>query len=209
VQRSTEPVARHNAERVRCFVAVPLEEPALADAQQVLGALREQVEGVRWVRPDALHITVHFFGSITDERVRSGLKAVMPVADAMPEFSATLDTLGTFPPRGRTRVLWLGASREMPMFTALVMGCRGALRRAGFDVDERPFRAHCTLGRPRDPWPQKGRDVWRAMAAQPVEVAPFSAARLVLYESVSAPGGNMYTERASFPFSAAALAAQR
>jgi LigT like Phosphoesterase len=70
---------------------------------------------VRWVHPEALHITVHFFGNITDEQVGSGLQAVMPVADDTPPLPAGLDGLGTFPPRGRTRVLWLGASKEMPM----------------------------------------------------------------------------------------------
>jgi 2'-5' RNA ligase len=193
------------SKRVRCFIAVPLEAPALAGAQRLLASLREQVPGVRWVHPEALHITVHFFGNIADEQVGSGLQAVMPVADDTPPFPAGLDGLGTFPPRGRTRVLWLGASKEMPMFTALVQGCRAALRGAGFEVDERTFRAHCTLGRPREPWPQEGLDAWRAAAARPVRVAPFKAARLVLYESVSAPGGNVYTERASFPFGASAL----
>ena len=190
---------------MRCFIAVPVEAPALAGAQRLLASLREQVPGVRWVHPEALHITVHFFGNIADEQVGSGLQAVMPVADDTPPFPAGLDGLGTFPPRGRTRVLWLGASKEMPMFTALVQGCRAALRGAGFEVDERTFRAHCTLGRPREPWSQEGLDAWRAAAARPVRVAPFKAARLVLYESVSAPGGNVYTERASFPFGASAL----
>jgi RNA 2',3'-cyclic 3'-phosphodiesterase len=193
---------------MRCFVAVPLEEPALSDARQVLASLRGRVGGVRWVRPDALHITVHFFGNIGDDQVRQGLKAVMPVADDMPEFTAALDTLGNFPPRGRARVLWLGASTQLPMLEALALGCRRALSDAGFDIDERQYRAHCTLGRPRDPWDAEDRDAWRTAAAEPVEIAPFTARRLVLFESTSAPGGNIYTERASFPFGAAALASR-
>jgi len=193
----------HAGARMRCFAAVPLEETALSDAQRLLASLRERVDGVRWVRPDALHVTVHFFGSIDDERVRAGLKALLPVAADMLEFRATLDRLGTFPSRGSPRVLWLGAFKEPPMLTALAMATRHALSRSGFDVERRPFRAHCTLGRPREPWTRDARDA----ASERVEVAPFTARRLVLYESTPAPGGNVYSERASFPFSAAALAA--
>lgn len=188
---------------MRCFLAVPLEEPALAEAQRLLASLREEVPAVRWVRPEALHVTVHFFGCIDDEQVRAGLKAVMPVVDIMPPFGLALDRLGGFPERGRTRVLWLGTSRGASLLNALASGCREALGRAGFDVDARPFRPHCTLGRPRNPWPHEGRQAWRAATEQPLVVPAFAAARLVLYESISATGGNHYVEHASFPFSTA------
>jgi len=192
---------------MRCFLAVPLDEPALADAQLLHASLRERIPSVRWVRPETLHITVHFFGSIGDDEVRAGLRAIKPLADEMPSFDVTLDTLGAFPAAGRPRVLWLGASEQPQAFSAFAVACRAALRRSGFQVDDRPFRVHCTLGRPRIPWPLTSRDAWRAALDEPVRVGAFTAQRLVLYESISARGGNMYVERASFPFSSSAVAA--
>src|SRR5207302_530822 len=52
--------------RMRCFLAVPLREPALGAAQRTLANLREKVDAVRWTRPETLHITVHFFGNVDD-----------------------------------------------------------------------------------------------------------------------------------------------
>ena len=184
---------------MRCFLAVPLDEPALGDAQQVLASLRDRIPAVRWVRSETLHMTVHFFGSLGDERVLAALKAVRPIADEMPRFDVGLDTLGAFPSQGRPRVLWLGSTAQPVAFTTFATGCRGALSRAGFEVDDRPFRVHCTLGRPRIPWTPSSRDAWRAALGEPVAVRGFSAQRLVLYESISARGGNMHVERASFP----------
>ena len=42
---------------MRCFLAVPLREPALGAAQRTLAQLREKVDAVRWTRPETLHIT--------------------------------------------------------------------------------------------------------------------------------------------------------
>ena len=185
---------------MRCFLAVPLEEPALTAAQQQLAGLHDEVSDVRWVRPDALHITVHFFGSVTDEQTGTALAAVLPTIDATRCFALRLDALGAFPERGQPRVLWLGMSEQPPVFDDLVHRCREALSRTGFTVEERPFRAHCTLGRPRAPWPRTSQRAWRATVARGVAAMRFDASRLVLYESVHAIGGNRYVERANHPF---------
>jgi RNA 2',3'-cyclic 3'-phosphodiesterase len=184
---------------VRCFLAVPLQEPALADAQRLLHTLQESVVGVRWVRPETLHVTVHFFGSVSEEQAQAGVNAVRPVVERTSVFPVAADVLGSFPEHGRPRVLWLGAHEDQPAFVDLATACREALGRAGFETDARRFRAHCTLGRPRDPWPRESREAWRRAVEEPVRVREFIAARLVLYESKAAPGGHLYTERATLP----------
>ena len=189
---------------MRCFLAVPLEQPALGTAQALLDALRHQYPDVRWVRPDALHLTVHFFGGIGEDDATRALEAVRPAVESTSAFEMSLDALGAFPDRGSPRVLWLGTTREPPRLLRLATSSREALSRAGFEVESRPFRAHCTLGRPRTVWPPLVRQAWRMLAAQPVDAAPFVAARLVLYESVHATGGKRYLERSSLALSSRA-----
>jgi len=199
VRRCTKPVARTGVrlsrERVRCFLAVPLRDPALGAAQRTLAQLRENVDAVRWTRPETLHITVHFFGNVDDADVANAVDAVTPVVGDTPPFELTLDALGAFPERGSPRVLWLGASAVSNEMTELAMRCREALDRAGFEVDARPFRAHCTLGRPRMPWPIESRAAWRDMSTHPIESNAFTADALVMYESVPSRGGAIYTQR--------------
>lgn len=185
---------------MRCFLAVPLREPALGAAQTTLAWLRETVDAVRWVRAEAMHVTVHFFGNVDDSEFARAVGAVTPVVARTSEFDLTLDTLGAFPERGPPRVLWLGARVENVGMTALAMRCRDALHRAGFEVEVRPFRVHCTLGRPRLPWPAEARASWRDMSTRTIDSSVFTADAVVMYESVPSRGGAIYTQRVVLPF---------
>jgi 2'-5' RNA ligase len=186
---------------LRCFLAIPLADPGLAAAQRVQHGLRERVEGVRWARPETLHLTMHFFGAIDDERAATALEVVQPIATRIAPFDVVLDHLGAFPPRGTPHVLWLGPARDVAPLTTLALECRDALAGAGFEVENRHYHAHCTLGRPRVPWSETAAAAWEsavAAAADQPEVR-FTARRLVLYESRSAPGGAVYTEHSVLP----------
>jgi 2'-5' RNA ligase len=189
---------------VRCFLAVPLVEPALAEAQRLHARLRDDVASVRWARPETLHITVYFFGQIDDQERERALAAVGPVVALTPSVALELDLLGSFPSRDRARVLWLGTSRDAAAFTRLALACREALHNVGFAVDGRwAFRLHCTLGRPRLPWPQHARDAWAQACTRPLAPMRSRAEAMVLYESRPQAGGSVYEVRATLPFAAA------
>jgi RNA 2',3'-cyclic 3'-phosphodiesterase len=185
---------------MRCFLAVPLAEPALADAQRVLTMLRREIEPVRWARPETLHITVQFYADAGDDQVRAALRAANTVVAQTEPFPVTLDTLGAFPPRGSPRVLWLGSTQESPPLVPFATRCRAALRDAGLEVDDRPFRVHCTLGRPRMRWSSALRHHWLDVVRGYSVESTFIAHQLVLYESTSAEGGAIYTPRATLMF---------
>jgi 2'-5' RNA ligase len=188
---------------VRCFLAVPLAEPALAAARRLQGELKARVADVRWAHPETLHLTVHFFGALDEDRADAALGVVKPIADRTASFDAVLERLGAFPPRGIPHVLWLGPARDIARLTALALECRTELAAAGFEVEHRRYHAHCTLGRPRLPWSDTARGAWEtsvtAAADQPG--IRFTARRLMLFESLPAPGGAVYAERASLTFS--------
>jgi RNA 2',3'-cyclic 3'-phosphodiesterase len=187
---------------VRCFLAVPLAEPALSEARRFQASLADRVAGVRWARPETLHLTVHFFGSIDDSRAASAVDLLAPVASHTPAFDVELGRLGAFPPRGAPRVLWLGPTSEVAQLAALALECRSVLGSAGFDVESRQYHPHGTLGRVRAAWSEDERMTWQSMVAEPVPLLRFTATRLVLYESRSEPGGARYTEWSAVPFAA-------
>lgn len=185
---------------MRCFLAVPLRAPALPAAQEVLQRLRDQVTGVRWARPETLHITLHFFGAIDDARVAPAVDAVRPVLSASEVFAVELDTLGSFPERGSPRVLWLGSVRENAELHRVAGSVQHALHIVGFAVQERAFHAHVTLGRPREPWTRDARTAWDRARADGVPPTAFVADRAVLFESRIGRGAAVYVERAEFRF---------
>src|SRR4029077_3261232 len=163
---------------VRCFLAVPMAEPALAATQRLQVQLRDRVPGVRWARPETLHLTVHFFGQIDEDHASMAIELVTPIADRRAAFAVALDRLGAFPERGIPRVLWLGPARDIAPLTSLALECRTVLATAGFDVEDRRYHAHCTLGRPRNPWSADARVAWAAATAGDQVNAAFTASRL-------------------------------
>lgn len=185
---------------MRCFLAVPITEPALAATHRLQAELRERVPDVSWARPHTLHLTVHFLGQIDEDQAATALGRVTPIVDRTSPFDVVLERLGAFPERGIPRVLWLGPARDVAPLTALALECRTVLATAGFEVEDRQYHAHCTLGRPHRSWRAEARVAWAAATAGDQVNAPFTASRMVLYESRPAPGGARYTERSSLPF---------
>ena len=167
-----------------------------------MARLRREVDGVRWARPDGVHVSIHFFGRLAEEEAPRALGAVAPSAAATRPFEIRLGGFGAFPQRGTPRVLWLGVEAGSDPLGELAGGCREGLVEAGFEVEDRAFAAHCTLGRPRPGWPRSAQRAWRDQEAPAFPA--FVADRLVLFESRPGPGGSVYIERAALPFGAPA-----
>ena len=161
------------AERtLRLYFALPL-PPELREA---LERGRPVLPQARWARSGGLHVTLAFLG----ERPAEALPALEGIAAAMADrhraFTLKTAGLGGFPERGRVRVLWLGLEPS-PALENLTGDLRRALTAAGETFDARPFRAHITLARLRQPHSLVG-------LADPAPAA-FAVDRLVLYESGS------------------------
>jgi 2'-5' RNA ligase len=174
----------------RAFVAIEL-DPALREAIGGLQArLRPALAGVRLVRPEGIHLTLRFLGDSSSTQLESLRPLLVSAAALCPPAKARVAGLGTFPEHGSPRVLWLGL--EVPQSVLdLQKACERAACAVAFEKDERPFRAHLTLGR------------WRERAARPgLPPADLGATRLdtlVLFRSDLRSGGAVYTPLARFP----------
>jgi RNA 2',3'-cyclic 3'-phosphodiesterase len=199
-ESKSEPQTERHPQGVRCFLALPLAEPALGEAGRRQEQLCARIPDVRWARPATLHVTVHFFGEVDEATVAAALAAVTPVVASTAAFAMTLDQLGSFPAGGTPRVIWLGPSELDPSLSLFAGACHDALRDTGLAIEGRPYRPHCTLGRPRRGFSEHA--AWRSALAEPQESMRWTASRMVLFDSRSAPGGAVYTEQASLPFAA-------
>ena len=183
-------------EHVRAFVALEL-EPRLRDAMGELQArLRPRLGNVHLVRPEGIHLTLRFLGSATAQQRDTMRPILAAAASACPPAEARVSGLGTFPDRGSPRVLWLGLDVP-PSFGELQKACERAALAAGFEKEDRPFRAHLTLGR------------WRDRAPRPeLPAADLGTTRLdtlVLFRSELRPDGAVYTPLERFTLGRAAV----
>jgi 2'-5' RNA ligase len=176
---------------MRLFVAVDLP----TSVKEELVALSCTIPTARWVRPEAMHLTLFFLGETESvEAVKTALAAV-----SAPPFTLTLRGVGHFPPGTRRlpRVLWAGITPD-PTLLGLQEAIARALAGVGFPPEERPYHPHLTLARLKLDRPARAVDDFltrhRDFTAGPVPVEQFT-----LYSSELRPGGPVYTAQARFP----------
>jgi 2'-5' RNA ligase len=175
---------------MRAFVALEIPAAARQRIGGLIETLRPQLPGVRWLAPEAIHLTLRFLGESTDAQIERLKPPLASAAAACPRREVPVSGLGMFPERGSPRVLWLGMPLPPPM-VELQHACESAARAAGFAKEDKPFRSHVTLGRWRDPV--------RRPALPEADAGTAALELLILYKSDLHPKGAVHTPLASFP----------
>jgi 2'-5' RNA ligase len=172
---------------VRAFIALDLPEPARRAAAEVSRALRAlpRADAVRWVRPELLHVTLRFLGDVETQRLGPLVECVGAELAEVSPFALELGGVQVFPPR-RPRVVALHLHPEETLGALAAAVERGAVT-AGFPAEERPFRAHLTLGRVR------GRRGPHTAGVGSPPPAPWDVAETVLFRSRLGSDGPRYT----------------
>jgi 2'-5' RNA ligase len=131
---------------VRLFIAVNLPAEERRAAYEAAAPLRAARLPVRWVREDALHVTLRFLGEIGAELAGPLAGAIAgAVRDARP-FAVAVGGVGAFPGLAQPRVVWMGVERH-PALELLAHDVERTLLPLGFEAELRPFHPHLTLGR--------------------------------------------------------------
>ncbi len=122
----------------KLFVAITLP----ADVTAELALLQPpRIAGIRLVKQNQMHLTLHFLGQAGIERSAEALQAVDVAA-----FQLTIQGVGLFPSAGGAVTLWAGvaASAELlELHTAIA----AALAGEGFRPESLPYTPHVTLAR--------------------------------------------------------------
>lgn len=131
---------------VRLFIAVNLPAEERRAAFEAAAPLRAARLPVRWVREDAIHVTLRFLGEVGEERVAPLEDALAGAVREARPFGLAIGGVGAFPGLARPRVLWMGVERH-PALELLANDVERALMSLGFEPELRPFHPHLTLGR--------------------------------------------------------------
>jgi 2'-5' RNA ligase len=185
---------------IRAFLALDPPEEILREIGQIQDRLRKGIHGdLRWVRPEGIHLTLKFFGDISESMVVNISAVAGQAAAAVGPFELAIGGTGVFPDPSRPRVVWLGMNGEVARLVTFQQGLERALGEIGFPPEERPFRPHLTLGRIKSPKGLTG--LAEALEKEKmVTVGSFTAFGLSLFQSDLTPRGAVYTRLAGYPF---------
>jgi 2'-5' RNA ligase len=172
----------------RLFFALWPGPEALAAATAAVHRLVPQGTG-RPQRPDQLHLTLEFLGTVPEPRLLSALEAGAAVAGAVTPFEVVLDRVEHWQ---RPQVLCLTASVVPEPLVALVRSLRAALAVRGLEPEERTFRPHLTLAR----------KVRVPPLAESVVPQRWAAHDYSLVESITGPEGSRYERLSTWPMRA-------
>lgn len=186
--------------RTRTFLAIDIGHALRSSLSRLMEGLEQTVEGVKWVTPENLHVTLLFLGEVDQRDLLGVCRAADRVASEQAEFTLSVEGLGCFPNERRPRVLWAGIAKGAEE----IVGLHDALEIPLLDLgcyrrEARKYSPHLTLGR------LAGEDASAGLTTELRQKKAWSAGQTTVKElhvmaSVLTPSGPEYTvlSRAKF-----------
>lgn len=187
-------------DRTRSFLCIEPEAALRVTLREWLDSLRRLAPKLKWVRGDALHLTMKFLGEQPPSKLAE-IKSKLPEALADKghrSFHLELSGVGAFPNFRLPRVLWMDMAGETEDLANLWATIEKVTERIGFPPETRPFRPHLTLARINDP-SDFSLDLVRCLTETDPPQGRWRVTCVTLMKSELRPGGPIYSPLATFP----------
>ena len=185
-------------EGIRSFIAIEI-PPAVRLLLEGLQRDLKKAEGdVRWVRPEGIHLTLKFLGSIEKREAEKVSRALESIAAAWRPIDLNFHGMGCFPGLRAPRVVWVGLNRGREQVVSLQQVIEDRLAKEGFAREQRSFTPHLTIGRVRS---QRGREalIQTIEMKRDIPIGGFCTREITFFRSELNPQGAIYTKMGIFP----------
>jgi RNA 2',3'-cyclic 3'-phosphodiesterase len=177
---------------IRIFFAIDLPPIAKEKLGRYISMLKKKSRSnsIRWTKPDNLHITLQFLAEVHAEHLPALIDAVrVEMAGAIKRCTLTWGTIHLFPSPYRPRVIVLEMAPQDHLAKLSELIGRG-IKASHYEIDTRPFRAHLTLGRIKQP-----QDIHLSFLSEAglPDVENIDINEVVLFRSEPLPEGSKYT----------------
>jgi 2'-5' RNA ligase len=175
----------------RTFAAVFPPRETIVALSELVEKLRKLCPDVKWVEKENMHLTLRFFGDLTDEQVEAATRCVRELAQSEGAFRARLGTVGAFPSPSRARVIWVGVDDGKERLVNVAAALEERFVKAGLGQADKPFSPHLTVGRVRIP--RRDPELEEAIRALTFSQGEFMIEALSLTKSELTPRGPIYS----------------
>lgn len=180
----------------RIFIAIRIEPGEIF--QRMFSSLRSLLgeEKIKWENTDKIHLTLAFLGDTDEERLKIAGLVLKQKCTGFGEFFFTLSGTGVFRNYNDPRVIWTGiinSDKLIELNNLIAFG----LRDAGFNIEERQFKPHVTIGRIKS---IKNIESFRSAISryQDTFFQEVPVCEVILFESILRPEGSVYRELGRF-----------
>ena len=171
---------------MRSFLAFEIPADIKQYLSEISSTMSKTIHGVRWVRPQGQHITIKFFGDITEnkaEEIRNTIDSCGPCGSV----EASLKGIDGFPDKRRPRVIVATIEEGVDIIRSIYHDIENCLVVMGFEKEKRFFTPHITIGRTKTPLPLLERDI------AVLDGRRFTIENIIMYKSVLGREGAAYT----------------
>lgn len=179
---------------IRIFFAIDLTDEIKEKVGRFMGSLKKQSKShaIRWSKPENLHVTLQFLAEVQQTHLQNLVNHVRAEISkvAMNELRINLGNLHIFPNPYRPRVIVLEVNTEDNALSFLSECIGHGILASGYDVENRPFRGHLTLGRIKQP---QGFDLSFLAGNASPHRDTIAINEIVLFRSDPQPEGSKYT----------------
>jgi len=177
----------------RLFIAIEVPDVQRNELNSLQKRIKQHLEGVKWVRPEGLHLTLKFLGETEADKIDSIRKVMDSSVAAASRFQVQYSGIGVFPDTKKARVVWVGLKEGVSEVQKLADEIENNLSMYQFVKENRPYHPHLTLGRLRYPLPEKKiqhvLDQERNFITKTTEIE-----KITLYHSQLLKHGAIYSE---------------
>ncbi|NLS78794.1 MAG: RNA 2',3'-cyclic phosphodiesterase [Chloroflexi bacterium] len=190
-------------ENIRSFIAIALDQRAVAALRQLQDALGRKpgTRAARWTAPGSIHLTLKFLGDVPADDIPVIAEALRERCSQHGPFRLVLAGLGCFPDVRQPRIVWVGLQGETAALLALQREVDQVMDQLGYPPERRPFSPHLTIARvhqsaTRSELETLGQAVERSAVG---ELAALEVEAVHLVRSDLRPEGPIYTDLAALP----------
>lgn len=186
-------------DNARFFLGLSFSPQQINELQNQLSLLRKSIRRVRWIRPENIHMTLHFFGNMPLEALSEIKEASVQISRCCKPIELALSGIGCFPKASVARILWAGVKGDTAEMSAFHTHLEEKLKTLGFPLEERPFTPHVTLGRAEKNSPMEFLQKPEKLSAL-ISTGSALLDKMILFQSHLTSSGVRYEKIEKFPF---------
>jgi len=190
---------------IRIFFALDLPMAQKEKIGKLIGSLKKVAKShaIRWTKSENLHITLQFLAEVQSADLNRLSQNVKQHLNSKQQIKLKLGNIQLFPSPYRPRVIVLSVEPQAELAMLAEQVGKGIIQ-SDYAIDTRPFRAHLTLGRIKQP---QGVDLHFLNEVEPIAIDETFVEEIIMFRSEPQPDGSAYTalERISLFESEAAV----